>query len=66
MIDRFAFEHNGEWHYSTAPESDAQKRQEKWEFLRTHSVKYFYETNEELLTSASRCGLLLTNQEKTK
>ena len=65
MID-FAFEHNNEWHYSTAPEPDAKKRQEKWEFLRTHKVKYFYKTNEELLTSARRRGLLLTNQEKIK
>ena len=46
MIDGFAFEHNGEWHYSTAPETDAKIRQEKWEFLRTHKVKHFYETNE--------------------
>lgn len=48
MIDGFAFEHNGEWHYSIEPEPDAKKRHEKWEFLRTHKVKHFYETNEEL------------------
>jgi hypothetical protein len=66
MINNFSFEHNGEWHYSTEPEQDAKIRQKKWEFLRTHNVKYFYETNEELMTSARTCGLLLTNQEKTK
>lgn len=48
MINNYAFEHNGEWHYSTEPEPDANIRQEKWEFLRTHKVTYFYETNEEL------------------
>jgi hypothetical protein len=58
MINNFAFEHNGEWHYSTEPEPEAQKRHEKWEFLRTHRVKYVYKTNEELQTSARRRGLL--------
>ena len=62
MINNFAFEHNGEWHYSTEPDKDAQIRNKKWEFLRTHNIKYFYETNEDLLTSARRCGSLLTNQ----
>ena len=62
----FAFENNGEWHFSTEPEQDAKIRQKKWEFLRTHKIKYFYETNEELQTNARRYGLLLTNQEKTK
>lgn len=46
MINKFAFEHNGKWHYSTAPEADAKIRNDKWEFLRTHKVKHFYATNE--------------------
>jgi len=48
MINKYSFFHNGECHYSAQSEPDAKIRQEKWEFLRTHKVKYFYETNEDL------------------
>lgn len=62
---QFAFEHNGEWHFSTQPELDYKLRYEKWEFLRTHDIKHYYETNEELQKSARSRGVNLTNQEKT-
>ena len=46
MIEKYAFKHNGEWHFSAEPEKNAKLRHEKWEFLRTHEIKHFYVTNE--------------------
>jgi hypothetical protein len=43
-----AFRIGKEWHYSYQNEIDAKIRAAKWEFLRTHKVKYYYDSNEEL------------------
>jgi hypothetical protein len=56
-----AFRIAKEWHYSYQNEIDPRIRADKWDFLRTHKPKHFYQTNEELLTSARRYGLTLIN-----